>query len=183
MKQLISRYYRNQLIELHENDRYWGSTGGEYFLDVMKAVQEDHCSSVLDYGCGKGYLVALIRDAMASEPKRTPDFLVRCDGYDPAIKEYADLPIPADMVVSTDVLEHIEPENLETVLEHICANMLISGFFVIATRPAKAVLPDERNAHLIQEPESFWIQKLQKFWPIVEAKMDSSERVWARVWK
>lgn len=183
MRQLISRYYRNQLIELHGEDKSWGTTGGEYFLDVMKAVEEDGCKSVLDYGCGKGYLIALIRDAMASEPPRVPEGLVRCEGYDPAVQEYAELPAPADMVISTDVFEHIEPQNLETVLEHIAAAMIISGFFVIASNPAKAILPDGRNAHLIQEGEEFWKEKLQAVFPIVETKTDSRNRVWARVWK
>ena len=183
MKQLLSRAYRNQLIELHGADAAWGTTGSEYFLEVMKAAKDDGCKSLLDYGCGKGYLVAMIKDYMVSKPEKVPEDLVRVEGYDPAVKDYLELPAPADLIVSTDVFEHIEPENLDTVLGHIAGLMLISGFFVIFTGKAKAILPDGRNAHLIQEGEDFWAAKLKEHWPSVETSVDSRGRVHARVWK
>jgi 2-polyprenyl-3-methyl-5-hydroxy-6-metoxy-1,4-benzoquinol methylase len=70
------------------------------------------------------------------------------------------LPKPSDVVVCTDVLEHIEPEKLDAVLDHI---LRLTGYFahlVISTRPANAVLPDGRNAHLIVETPDWWLEKI-----------------------
>jgi hypothetical protein len=170
MNQLISRHYRNQLIELHGLDMTWGTTGIEYFPEVSRMVREHKITSLLDYGCGKGELLAMIRDAMASKPPIIAECLVRADGYDPAIEEYSALPSPAELIVSTDAFEHFEPENLDAILGHIAATMTKRGFFVIATHRARAILPDGRNAHLIQEGEDFWMERLKNHFEFVTIK-------------
>jgi hypothetical protein len=104
-------------------------------------------TDVLDYGCGKGNL-GIGRK------------------YDPAIPEYAKDPDPADLVVCTDVLEHIEPECLEDVLKHIQSKCRKKAFFVISTRPAKKILPDGRNAHLIIQPSGWWVSTLSRYFSI-----------------
>jgi hypothetical protein len=38
--------------------------------------------------------------------------------------------------------------------------------FVIATPPAEKILPDGRNAHLIQEPITWWMPKLEARWVV-----------------
>ena len=61
----------------------------------------------------------------------------------------------------TDVLEHIEPECLEHVLDDLQRLTRKVAFLNIATRPAKKILADGRNAHLIQQQLPFW---LPLFW-------------------
>jgi hypothetical protein len=39
-------------------------------------------------------------------------------------------------------------------------------FLVVATRPAKKVLADGRNAHLIVEPASWWLPKIMDRWRV-----------------
>jgi len=46
-------------------------------------------------------------------------------------------------------LEHVEPDRLGNVLDHIRRLSGKGCYIVIATRPAAAILPDGRNAHLI----------------------------------
>jgi hypothetical protein len=101
---------------------------------------------VLDYGCGQGSLARAIGD--------------RVKEYDPAIPEKAAAPAPADLVVCTDVLEHIEPDCLAHVLDHLRDLTLKACFVVIATRPAMKFLADGRNAHLIIETDAFWRKQL-----------------------
>jgi hypothetical protein len=72
----------------------------------------------------------------------------------------ANPPKPAQLLACTDVLEHIEPDRLDAVLRHQFNVAELGAFFTIATRPANKVLPDGRNAHLIQELPSWWVQKL-----------------------
>lgn len=72
---------------------------------------------------------------------------------------------PSDLVVCTDVLEHIEPELLDNVLEDIKAMMLRIGFLSVHSKAAMKHLPDGRNAHLIQKPYTWWFNKLaEHFW-------------------
>jgi 2-polyprenyl-3-methyl-5-hydroxy-6-metoxy-1,4-benzoquinol methylase len=65
-------------------------------------------------------------------------------------------PEPHDIVACTDVLEHIEPDCLDDVLKDIRRCTKKVAFLLIATRPAIKVLADGRNAHLIQQPYTWW---------------------------
>ncbi|MGI9504503.1 MAG: methyltransferase domain-containing protein, partial [Geminicoccaceae bacterium] len=111
--------------------------------------------SVLDYGCGKGTLGEGFR-------RRYP--FCRFAEYDPVTRP--DWPDPADLVVCVDVLEHIAPEYLEKVLDHLSELTLRAGFLAIATRPANKTLPDGRNAHLIIESNEWWQSKIAEHFHI-----------------
>lgn len=105
-------------------------------------------TDILDYGCGKGKL-GLGRK------------------YDPAIPEFFADPEPADLLVSTDVLEHIEPDLLDNVLIHMKSKMKKQGFLTIGCSPAAKKLPDGRNAHLIVQSPDWWIEKLKEHFTIL----------------
>ncbi len=79
--------------------------------------------SVLDYGCGKGTLA----EAVSFEIRE----------YDPAIAGKDENPLPADLVICTDALEHIEPEYLDAVLVHIASLTRMAAFFVVHTGRAQ----------------------------------------------
>lgn len=105
-------------------------------------------TDILDYGCGKSTL-----------QQQLP---FKIQQYDPAVPKYSTLPDPADIVVCTDVLEHIEPDNLGNVLLHIHSLAKKAAFLVIATRPAKKILEDGRNAHLIVKDMVWWLGALKE---------------------
>ena len=106
---------------------------------------------MLDYGAGKQSLA----NAMP---------WVRIAGYDPAIPELSKPPMPADLVVCTDVLEHVEPECLEDVLDDLRRLTLKAAYLEIATREALKHLEDGRNAHLIVQPMEWWLPRIwQRF--------------------
>lgn len=151
MNKLVSDQYTKQLTRLHQIRESFGDSGSYKHIDEWLA--NNKCHSLLDYGCGKGNVFKNIQ-------KKFP--LIDCRGYDPGVPEYAVMPeIPAELVICTDVLEHIEPELIDNVLKHIESLTLKTAYLIIDTLPAQKNLPDGRNAHLIIENQDWWTNKIQ----------------------
>ena len=147
---LLTEEYRKQQEKLHEKGNY-GVIGRQYGPLVSQVIDRLEINHVLDYGCGKNR-------SLTATLKPTRKFIYQC--YDPGVPQYAGLPKPAEMVVCCDVLEHIEPECLEAVLDHLEELTEVVLFATIHTGPAGKVLDDGRNAHLIQQPMEWWLPKL-----------------------
>lgn len=165
---LISAGYKNQITTLHKTKR-WGADGAKHTAPVQEFAAELRASSVLDYGCGEGKLAK-------SLPK------IKFMEYDPGIPGKDALPKPADLVVCTDVLEHIEPEKISKVLDHLYRLAAKGCYLVIATRPANALLPDGRNAHLIVQPWAWWMDKLLQVGWTIKKFEQKSEKHDVSVW-
>ena len=150
---LISDAYKNQNLLLHETNRF-GRRGDRWADKVRELMASDAVAGVLDYGCGQGAL----RQALDLDIAE----------YDPAIPGKDRLPSPADLVVCTDVLEHIEPDLLQNVLAHLHSLTRKLLLATISTRPAVKTLPDGRNAHLIVESPDVWRQWLSPYFDIRE---------------
>jgi hypothetical protein len=148
---LISPDYLAQQKLLHAAPKGYGGKGDKWGATVLEMIAAHGCESVLDYGCGQGTLAAKLRTWTKTVDVRE---------YDPAIKGKDALPQPADLVVCTDVIEHIEPDRLDIVLAHLASLARKALFVVIATRPASKNLPDGRNAHLIVEDAAWWEARL-----------------------
>jgi hypothetical protein len=142
---LISESYRQQNKQLHEVGNY-GISGHRHAQTVASLANQMGTRDILDYGCGRQTLQAALGYSIHN--------------YDPCLPGFDSEPVPAALVVCGDVLEHIEPEYLDNVLDDIQRVTLNMAYLVIATRPAKKILPDGRNAHLIQEGFGWWAQRL-----------------------
>ena len=151
----VSDDYLAQLKELHEGPG-WGKGGLQHLDEILELLVDTRATTVLDYGCGKGRLVRALNMRH-----------IYTDGYDPAVEQFAHEPTIADLLVSTDVLEHIEPECLDEVLAHMAYLTGIRAYLVISLRPAVKHLPDGRNAHLIIESKEFWLSKLAEHFGLV----------------
>jgi hypothetical protein len=148
--ELISEKYRVMQRILHGQARPYGDRGDKWAEVVITLMHMYQAWSVLDYGCGQGSL----KRAVLEMPKRSG---VRVDEYDPAIPGKDALPSFADLVVATDMLEHVEPDRLEAVLGHLKALARKAVFVVVAIQPdSSRVLADGRNAHLIVRPANWW---------------------------
>jgi len=152
---LISDEYLALQRELHSRGGY-GVSAPKWASVVHDLAIRAECRTVLDYGCGQG----LLSHHLPPERKRE----YRVTEYDPAIEGKNALPRYADLIFCGDVLEHIEPDFLDSVLLHLAILAKKMAFLVIATRPAAKFLADGRNAHLIVEPASWWLPKLQSRW-------------------
>lgn len=150
---LISPDYRKLQEQLHKNPLY-GVASETYAPMVGKVMNTYGVERLLDYGAGKGRLGKTLMG------QKLVDHSFQLQHYDPAIAEWSEDPEPSEMVACIDVLEHIEPDLIENVLDDLQRLTQSIGLFTIATTPAKKVLSDGRNAHLIIEPPSWWLPKL-----------------------
>lgn len=146
--QLITPEYKHLLELKHEQSQGFGSYGHSVAGYVRDCARQIAATSILDYGCGKQKL------------QQSLGFAIR--NYDPGIPGLDAAPEPADLVVCTDVLEHVEPECLDAVLDDLKRCTLHTILLTIDTAPANKHLADGRNAHLIIENPAFWITHLLK---------------------
>ena len=169
---LITAAYREMQQTLHESPAY-GVASESFAPLVSRLVNRGGFTQLLDYGAGKGRLAPALRI----------DHPVRVRHYDPAVPQWSASPEPAQFVTCIDVLEHIEPELLANVLDDLRRVTVETGLFTIHTGAAVKVLPDGRNAHLIQQPPDWWLPRLmarfdllafqrtrEGFWVVVNRK-------------
>lgn len=164
MTAVITEEYRALNRKLHESRADYGAgySTSKWYPHIANFAKGVGARSILDYGCGKGGLGRALSHVIVQ-------------GYDPAIPGKDATPEPADMVVCTDVLEHIEPELLDNVLDDLKRCTLKACFLTVATRPAQKILEDGRNAHLIQEKAEWWLPKLMARWELRMFQADTGE--------
>ena len=150
---LITDHYRQLNIDKHAASSSYGTVGHVYSNEIVDLTRKLETTDILDYGCGKSTLA----NSLPFQIKQ----------YDPCIAKYQADPEPADIVVCTDVMEHIEPECLDDVLAHIKSKTKKIFYCSINTIPAAKHLADGRNAHLICENMGFWATKLEQHFLII----------------
>ncbi len=150
---LITEGYLAMQAQFHKERDDYGISGQKYAELVQAVVETLGVDELLDYGAGKETL----REAL-------PQYAVH--GYDPAITDLSERPSPHDVVVCTDVMEHIEPELTENVLDDIRDLARKVVFFQIACNPASKTLPDGRNAHINLKTPWEWLELLANRWRV-----------------
>lgn len=117
---------------------FYGSSAHLYFDTIAKQVLALNPGSILDFGCGRSDLVA----HFWADGRR------RIAKHDAAIGMYQEMPEGQfDLVLCTDVMEHILLQDIDRVLGEIRKKSM-RVLFTISLRPARAKLPDGRNAHV-----------------------------------
>ena len=177
--ELISEEYKRLNSKLHSDSEEYGNRNNFLCEHLPGSISIIHklfkCNSVLDYGCGKGLIVRSLQNKLAKHK-------ISIQGYDPCVRQYESLPSPADIVISTDVLEHIEPDKIDEVLDHISNLTSICCYLVIDLLPAVKSLPDGRNAHIMLETSGWWLNKLSEYFKagvhlIVEKEANSAQKM------
>lgn len=154
----LERYITPAYLEsqkwLHNRPKGYGGGGDKWAPAVRGLALTHQCATILDYGCGQGKLAAAVRPGLEN---------VVVTEYDPAIPGKDDIEKGAqfDLVVCTDVLEHVEPDRLAVVINHLFKLSTKLVFMVIATRPSNKFFPDGRNVHLTIEPATWWWERIQ----------------------
>jgi len=142
--------YKETLKGLHESKAF--GTKSSIPQEVIDCIEKYQVTSILDFGCGKGNFLNTLKE-------RYPDITVF--GFDPGNDLFSTLPDTVDMIYSSDVLEHIEPEHLIETLVDLKTRCSKVMYHLIACHPAKRIMNDGRNAHLIVENPKWWQAKLQ----------------------
>lgn len=158
-----SEDYENQLKVMHRagtiSGKKWGTTGARNFGDyVIKFLEHrrGQIKTVLDFGAGQGSLGEYVLN-------NAVDINVKWTNYDPGIDKWNTLPEgPFDLVVSSDVLEHVEPDYIDATIDQLCELADKAQFHHIACDPCSSRLPDGRNAHLITEKLDWWLPKFTR---------------------
>jgi hypothetical protein len=146
---MISNEYKKILTDIHNSSPFGKRSKLPKHLESF--VEEINPNSILDFGCGKGRLISALAE-------KYPDKSI--SGYDPGNTVYDRSldDVNVDLLISSDVLEHIEPEYVDETLKYLSTKSKYI-YHLIALSPAKLILPDGRNAHLILESKEWWRQK------------------------
>ncbi|MGH8619445.1 MAG: hypothetical protein ACREUW_17285 [Burkholderiales bacterium] len=148
---LISEDYRKMQQQLHENPNY-GVASVHYAPMVAEVIEAVKATEILDYGAGKGRLGETLKQHIHRP--------LVVHHYEPSRPEWSATPAPCGFVACIDVLEHIEPDLLDNVLDDLKRVTQNVGVFTVHTGAAVKVLPDGRNAHLIQKPSTWWLRRI-----------------------
>lgn len=157
MKTITNEYLELQK-QLHLNPDY-GIASLSFAPIIAEIIKKANIKSLSDYGAGKKNLLLGLNNNGIKDIEYFP--------YDPAFPEYGG-PVASQLVCCIDVLEHIEPELIDNVIKDLAGIVTNLGYFSIHMGPAKKILADGRNAHLIQKPCSWWLAKIVKHFEIVQ---------------
>ena len=135
--------YLEQAKQYHKNDKIWqGTTLTKYIPLINQIIKDKDIKTILDFGCGKAKHHPLEWNATK---------------YDPALPEYQNKPTGKfDLVISTDVLEHIPVANLKPIIDELFEYSNKWLFVSVCCRKAKAILPNGYNAHATIESAKWW---------------------------
>ena len=135
--------YLEQAKLYHQEDKIWqGTSIINYIPKINQIIKDKDIKTILDYGCGKA----------KHHPKEW-----KAIKYDPAIQDYQNKPQDKyDLVISTDVLEHIPVENLKQTIDEIFGYSNKWVFVSVCCRKAEAILPNGYNAHATIESAKWW---------------------------
>ena len=157
---IISKNYQDEQKTLHKNPNY-GVASLSFAPMVAEIMKRNNLSSLSDYGAGKLRLLEGLKKQNLENFSYFP--------FDPAFPDYGE-PKRAEMVCCIDVLEHVEPEYIAPTLKNLAKITEKVGFFSIHIGAAGKTLSDGRNAHLTQQPTSWWLPKLCRHFNIVQLK-------------
>ena len=149
MSSLVEHYK-----EMHKDENLYAGSS----LNIHKESIRQHLSgneTILDYGCGKAI------QYHKEKIHETHFYGILPKLYDPAVEEYSKLPEEVfDVVISTDVLEHIEEENIADVIREIYSKATKFVYLGICNSPANSFLPDGRNAHVTMKSIDWWVEQI-----------------------
>ena len=143
----------------------YGYKGWEQADLVEKIYRQYNCSAALDYGAGK--------QSLSAEMRRRG---IEMADYDPSISHISTLPNPADLVVCSDVLEHVEPEYFIRVMNHLRSLTGTCLLVRVCLVPCSSkTLPDGSDPHRIVKDQEWWLSALEKGFDVKEIH-ESSEK-------
>ena len=151
--------YKVQYQRMHKDTSvFLGYTIKLYLNDIQKLMNEFNPSSILDYGCGKGYQYTKDQIHKSHFNGVMPAL------YDIGVTEFETIPDGTfDAIISTDVLEHIPENQLGQVLTEIYNKANKFVFFAIHENLAVKNLPNGENTHCTVRPIEWWVSLISNY--------------------
>ena len=145
---------------LHEEEgKFKGISLAPLVPTLIHVTKENNCKTLLDYGCGKAipYDKDRCKEVGLRNPVQELCNIESFDLYDPAYEKYAELPDKKyDIVVCTDVLEHVPEEDLGWVADELIDYAKKLLFLNISCIPALKKFRDGTNVHVsLFKPEEW----------------------------
>lgn len=141
-----------EYAKLHREKRYGVSSERPHVVERIQAfvdARKDSIRSILDYGCGQSLLFNRLKG----------DFeFVR---YDPALLWVSEKPYRFfDLVLCTDVMEHVPEEEVDAVLADIAASGRIL-YFIVSLDDRAGTLGDGTPLHCTVRPVGWWVERIR----------------------
>jgi hypothetical protein len=172
---LLPDIWRTPKVEMTEEDKYtkmWDiknyrsvSPGEECVSEFIENFKPH--GFVIDFGCGTGRAGIKLKEAGCQVMLMDFTSNSRDEAAQllPFIKQDLTKPIElgfkAEYGYCTDVMEHIEPENVDKVLTNI-KNAAVYTFFQISTVPDRMGALIGQDLHLTVKPAEWWAETLEK---------------------
>lgn len=145
--------YINQYKILHKIKKNYGKTSLNLYDEIEKIINIITPTTILDYGCGKSKLVDYI--------KKNKN--IKTYKYDPAIRKYSKLlKRDVDMIICTDVLQHVPLYDLDRVLNEITKKCKYCLFYIKCTNHS-TILPNGNFANCTIHNKNWWKNKLNNY--------------------
>lgn len=166
---IISDEYKKLNEMLHDAPRGFGGGGHKWVngtrpYRIQDTIKEFQIKSMLDYGCGQSLLWHELQPLCPG---------LKYAGFDPCVPGKEAMPEEEfDLVVCTDVLEHVEPEFIERTIRRIFEYATKVVFLNVSLVDSNKDLPDGRNSHLIQRPCDWWESIISKNSPMEWRQLD-----------
>jgi len=145
--------------EIHETQNvYNGSALILHAQSIKDVIAMFNVKTILDYGCGKG--------KQYSEENLHKEYFrnIQPALYDPAVEQFSEMPKGKfDLVICTDVLEHIPEEEIDAFLKGLYSKANTAVYLGICNIPADTFLSDGRNAHVTLKSFDWWVNKILPF--------------------
>ena len=158
--------------ELHkEEGKFRGISLVPLVPTLMKMIKENNCKTLLDYGCGKAIPYSK-KECKSIGLKKPVQELCNLDSfalYDPAYPKYSKLTKKKyDIVVCTDVMEHIAEQDIDWVLKDILSHSKKAVFLNISCQPALKHFKEGKfkgqNVHVSVFHGTWWSDKVKNIW-------------------
>jgi len=135
----------------------------EYDLIADTLVKCLQFSSVLDLGCGPGYMIARltshVKTVAGVDGSRETGIFAPAEVRDKIVIRDLTAPLRLgsyDLVICTEVAEHLPAAHADTLVDSICANALRYVFFT-------AALPGQGGyGHINEQPHEYWITRFRE---------------------
>ena len=160
--QVIEKYkifHKNGIKNLPGDSTFLGYSLTKWIIKIKEIIKINNANSLLDFGCGKGFLYNNKFKIGDNEFKNLSDFwdIENIFLYDPGVDKFSTYPNKRfDGIICTDVIEHIPEKDIMNFIDELFkfSNKFI--FFVIATIPASKYFDDGKNIHLCLKTQNDW---------------------------